>query len=100
MTDALKIRLWNFTYLQCLDLLTTLAFLAQGVQEGNPLVRFAMESFNPVVGLAFVKVVAMVMAGYCWYTQRERTLARINMFFAFIVAWNLLAMIMNAGAKA
>ena len=33
-----------FSYLQFLDLLTTLAFLSVGVQEANPLVNLALKS--------------------------------------------------------
>jgi hypothetical protein len=34
--------LWQYSYLQVLDFLTTIAFLVHGVQEANPIVRFAM----------------------------------------------------------
>ena len=30
--------LWQYSYLQILDFLTTIAFLVNGVKEGNPLV--------------------------------------------------------------
>ena len=34
--------LWQYSYLQVLDFLTTIAFLVNGVREGNPLVRLAL----------------------------------------------------------
>jgi hypothetical protein len=36
--------LLQFSYLQLLDLLTTIAFLANGVSEGNPIVAFAIRN--------------------------------------------------------
>ena len=34
--------LLQYSYLQMLDLLTTVAFLLHGIHEGNPLVRLAL----------------------------------------------------------
>jgi len=100
VTGALRTRLINFTYLQLLDLLTTVAFLLHGVQEGNPLVKFAMDrSPNPFLGLMAVKVAAMGLAAYCGIAGRERLLGRINFFFALVVAWNLVALIFSAAGR-
>lgn len=99
MTGAIRLRLLNFTYLQLLDLLTTVAFLLQGVQEANPLVQFAMaRSNNPILGLVAVKMAAMSLGLYCWMSGKERLLARINVLFAAVVAWNLVSLIV-AGSK-
>jgi F0F1-type ATP synthase membrane subunit a len=77
-----------------LDLLTTLAFLLHGVQEGNPLVRLALRySSNPLGGLLLVKMLALSLGFYCWRCGRQRLLTRINFLFAIVVAWNLLALI-------
>lgn len=35
--------LLQYSYLQILDLMTTVAFLLHGVREGNPLVRLALQ---------------------------------------------------------
>ena len=44
--------LLQYSYLQVLDFLTTLAFMINGVQEGNPLVRLALRySPEPLSGL-------------------------------------------------
>ena len=84
----------QYSYLQTLDFLTTVAFLLYGVQEGNPLVRWLMaESPSPLVGLLAVKVAAVVMGVIVWRLGRQRLLARVNVLFAIIVAWNLLALI-------
>src|SRR5262245_4952836 len=58
MTHALI----QYSYLQLLDLLTTMAFLLHGVREGNPLVRFAMENTShPLGGLFAVKGMALLL---------------------------------------
>ncbi len=84
----------QYSYLQMLDLLTTLAFMLHGIQEGNPLVRFALRySSHPLGGLLAVKVMALGLGFYCWRCGREKLLTRINILFAVVVAWNLLALI-------
>jgi len=89
--------LLQFSYLQALDFLTTVAFLLHGVHEGNPLVRLAMSfTANPLSALLVVKVAAIVLGIYCWWVRRTRVLARMNVLFALVVAWNLVALIVNA----
>jgi Domain of unknown function (DUF5658) len=86
----------QYSYLQMLDFMTTLAFLLNGVGEANPVVRFALQySPNPVGGLLVVKLVALALGIYCWRAGRQRLLGRINILFAVLVAWNLLALIAN-----
>lgn len=89
--------LWQFSYLQVLDYLTTIAFLLIGVQEGNPVVRLCMNvAPSPMVGLALVKLAALVLGLYCLRLGKDRLLARINVMFAMLVAWNLVALILGA----
>lgn len=84
----------QFSYLQVLDFLTTLVFLAHGVEEANPVVRAAVAlSHNPLQALLAIKAAAIVMAIYCRWSGRSRMLAGANAFFAAIVVWNLLALI-------
>ncbi len=91
--------LLQYSYLQVLDLLSTLAFLLHGVREGNPLVRMMMHlTANPLIGLVLVKVIAVGLGLYCWKLGRGRVLARINIAFALIVAWNLAALIIASAA--
>src|SRR5579884_357345 len=95
--DPLNQLLVQFSYLQALDFLTTVAFMLHGVQEGNPLVRLAMSlTANPLGALLFVKVAAIVLGIYCWRVRRSRLLLRMNVLFAVVVAWNLIALIVNA----
>jgi hypothetical protein len=91
----------HFAYLQTLDLLSTLAFLLSGVQEGNPLVRFAMaRAQDPLLGLLYVKIVALGLGLFCMATKRNRLLSRINLFFALLVAWNLYCLIYGLSLRA
>lgn len=86
--------LLQYSYLQVLDFLSTIAFLLTGVREGNPLVRVALQyAPDPVMGLAMVKLVAILLGVYCWKSGRLRLLGRMNFMFAVVVAWNLVALI-------
>ena len=90
----------RFTYLQLLDVLTTLTFLMSGMQEANPLVRAAMGvTSNPLVALLYVKAFAVLLGIYCWRRNKVRLLERMNVFYAIVVAWNLLAIVVDAAAK-
>ncbi|MBI1786963.1 MAG: hypothetical protein HYR60_05335 [Acidobacteria bacterium] len=87
-----------FCYLQLLDFLTTIAFLMQGVQEANPVVRWAIQAggTSPLGGLVAVKLVAMALGLYCWHRGKLRLLGSINLLFAAVVTWNVLAIILHA----
>ena len=51
--------LTQFAYLQLLDLLTTLTFLASGVGEANPMVRFLVAGAGSAIGgLLAAKLIA------------------------------------------
>lgn len=87
----------QFSYLQVLDFLTTIAFLVSGVKEGNPFVRLALTwGGNPLGGLIVVKLLAVCLGIYCWRMGRRQLLSRINLLFALVVAWNLVALILGA----
>jgi len=88
--------LLQFSYLQVLDFLTTIAFLLNGVQEANPIVKTAIAvSASPLAGLFAVKLVALILGWYCWRLGKQAVLARTNMIFAALVAWNLIALIVR-----
>jgi len=81
-----------FSYLQVLDGMSTLVFLMLGVGEANPVVKFAFSlGPNPVAGLLLVKIVAVLLGIYCWRLGRGHVLRAANLLFAFLVAWNLIA---------
>jgi hypothetical protein len=86
-----------FTYLQLLDLLTTVIFIIHGVKEANPLVKFALVAApTPLVGLLLIKAAALALGAYCCWQGRQKLLVRMNVFFAALVSWNLFAMIASA----
>jgi hypothetical protein len=90
-----------YSYLQALDLLTTLAFLMASVEEANPLVRQAMAlTGSPLGGLVLVKLAALALGFFCWRTGRIRLLQRANVFFAGLVAWNLVCLLLGLGRLA
>ena len=90
----------QYSYLQVLDFLTTLAFMINGVQEGNPVVRLALRyAPHPLSGLLAVKLVAIMLGFYCWMRGRERLLTRMNWLFAILVAWNLAALIISSAQR-
>jgi hypothetical protein len=85
--------LW-FAYLQILDLLSTTAFLLNGVGEANPIVRSLMAvAPNPVAGLVWAKLLGLMVAFLCWKTGRTRVLVLANCGYAFLITWNLVALI-------
>jgi hypothetical protein len=87
---------YQYSYLQLLDFLTTVAFLLNGVDEGNPVVAWAIRmSPSPLAGLAAIKIVALALGVYCWQTAKARLLGRINVAFAVLIAWNLFSLILK-----
>jgi Domain of unknown function (DUF5658) len=93
--------LFQYSYLQMLDLMTTTAFLVRGIQEANPMVRLALRiAPNPLGGLLAVKILAFGLGVYCWRCRRERLLSRMNMLFAVVVAWNLVVLILDGARTA
>ena len=88
---------WQYSYLQVLDFLTTLAFLLVGVREGNPVVRLVIElAPSPIFGLLTIKVLALGLGIFSLMSGRFRLLQRMNLVFALVVAWNLVALIVGA----
>jgi hypothetical protein len=83
-----------FSYLQFLDLLTTLAFLSMGVQEANPLVNLVLRSSDhPFYGLLFVKTLSLAIGLYCWLAGRHTVLSKANLLFAVLIVWNLVSVL-------
>lgn len=86
-----------FSYFQLLDLLTTVVFLLHGVHEANPVVKFAIAATPfPLLGLLLTKALAVGLGVFCWRLGREKLLGRMNIFFATLVSWNLVAMILGS----
>ncbi len=58
--------------LQIADALATYVGCLAGWGEGNPLVRYVMESFGLGPGLLLAKCAAIVFLGYLWAVRRNR----------------------------
>ena len=87
----------QYGYLQVLDILTTLAFLQTGVNEANPLIASLMQTaLSPLTVLIAVKVCALCLGIYCWRVQRRTTLSRATTFYAVLIAWNLLCLVVTS----
>ena len=86
----------QFVYLQLLDVLTTIAFLLNGVREANPLVRMGLAlGHSPWAVLVAVKLVGVALAIYCVRKSHVKLLQRVNIFFALLVTWNLIVVIVS-----
>ena len=89
----------EFVYLQLLDVLTTIAFLLQGVGEGNPIVRWVIQNGpHPIGSLFLMKAVAVAIAILCVYRHREGLLRKVNIFFAAVVLYNLVVLLITSPA--
>lgn len=91
---------FQYSYLQLLDILTTLAFLLAGVQEANPLARWMMQVAGaPLPGLVAIKGMALLLGLFCWWRGRTALLRKANVFFSLLVAWNLCCLILGLAAR-
>jgi len=88
----------EFAYLQILDILTTVAFLMQGVGEANPLIRWALGQGNPIYALVAVKVLGLALAALCIYRSRDRLLRRVNILFACLIVYNMIVILVTSPA--
>ena len=86
----------RFLMLQFLDIASTLVFLARGVEEANPLVKFSMDAVhNNVAGLLIVQLAAIPLALACLHFGRVKLLERMNRFFTLLVIWNFVAFLVS-----
>jgi Domain of unknown function (DUF5658) len=85
-----------FAYLQVLDLLTTLIFLKQGTQEGNPIARWGIEHWHvfPLWPMLAFKVV--LISAWLWIVfritspaQQRWVMSGSNVVGALVVLNNL-----------
>jgi hypothetical protein len=83
-----------FLYLQLLDFLTTMLGLRLGAAEISPFIRHLMR-VEPAVGVAASKLIAIMLAGWCLWTRRERVVRWVNYWYASLVVWNI-SVLLNA----
>ncbi len=82
-----------FVYLQLLDFLSTLIGLRLGLGEASPTIRPLIEPLGTALAVAVSKLVAFSLAGFCLYTGRDRIIRLINYWFAALVVWNMMLII-------
>jgi hypothetical protein len=69
------------------------------VKEANPFVQHAIDAMqSPVAGLLVIKAGAIVLGLVCWRMGKGHLLTRINVAFALLIAWNLVALVVAPGA--
>ena len=79
-----------FVYLQLLDFLTTMIGLRLGLSEASPTVRPFIEPFGAAAAVGLSKLIAFSLAGFCLFIGRERIIRLINYWFATLVVWNMM----------
>ena len=86
-----------FLYLQLLDFLTTLIGFKLGASEGSPFIVQLIHATSPVAGVAASKLVGIGLGALCLATHRARLLSWINYWYAALVVWNLLLILIAGG---
>jgi hypothetical protein len=84
----MKSPLMIFIFLQILDLATTLAALALGGRENNPIVAHIM-TVGPVAGLLISKLAVTGLAVAGAALRKYRGLRLANAVFTGVIAWNV-----------
>jgi hypothetical protein len=75
---------WTFAGLQVLDLLTTIVAFHLGAFEVNPLVAHLTVQFGRFRGVLISKLIAVLIA-----MGIRRLVWVVNLFYAFVVGWNI-----------
>ncbi|MGO9262691.1 MAG: DUF5658 family protein [Bryobacteraceae bacterium] len=87
-----------FVYLQLLDLLTTLVGFRLGAAEASPFIRLLMH-FGPAVGVAFSKLLALTLGGWCVYCKKLQLMRVIVFWYSGLVVWNLMILLAAPAVK-
>ena len=85
-----------FVYLQLLDLLTTLVGFKLGAAEASPFIRILMHA-GPAAGVIAAKLVALMLGGVCVYVKKMNLIRWISYWYAGLVVWNLMVMLVSTG---
>lgn len=79
-----------FLGLQVLDVISTLIGLRLGAQEGSTFIGRLLAA-GPLSGLIISKILAAGLAAFAVFLNRKRILVFLNIWFAGVVIWNLIA---------
>ena len=88
MGVSIRKPLYIFIVLQIMDFATTLAALAMGGSEQNPLIAHMLK-IGTVEGLLISKLIVIGLAAIGARLQKQNGLRLANLAFSGIVAWNL-----------
>lgn len=86
-----------FVYLQLLDFLTTLVGFKLGASEASPFIAKLIHATSPAMGVAASKVLGLAIGGICVATGRARLVTWINYWYAGLVVWNLMIILIAGG---
>jgi hypothetical protein len=93
----MKSLLMQYCYLQILDVLTTVAVVRNGLYAGNPILQLVIQSTpSPWQGLLLVKLVVLTLGIYCYHVRRGLLLQTVNVCYAFLIVWNIVAIIIGS----
>ena len=87
-----------FVALQVLDILTTLLGLEMGAEEGSAFLAKLMK-VGPVAALLIAKIIAVMLVAIAIKVKRPRIVVFLNYWFAAIVSWNLVIILMTQWAR-
>ena len=83
-----------FVALQVLDILTTLLGLEMGAQEGSMFLGRLMRA-GPVAALLIAKIIAVLLVAIALKFKRPRVVVFLNYWFAAVVSWNLVMILLS-----
>jgi len=86
-----------FVYLQILDFLTTMVGFRIGAHEASPFIVKLIHISSPAIGVAASKMVGLAIGGLCVATNRVRLLSFANYWYAALIVWNLVMILMAPG---
>jgi len=84
-----------FVILQILDILTTLIGLRAGAHEASVFVGRLMNA-GPIAGLLLSKILGVALVCTALKFRRPRVIIFLNYWFAAVVSWNLLLIVIIA----
>jgi Domain of unknown function (DUF5658) len=83
-----------FVVLQVLDILTTLMGLEMGAQEASMFLGQLMR-VGPVAALLIAKIMAVLLVATALKFKRPRVVVFLNYWFAVLVSWNLVMILIT-----
>jgi hypothetical protein len=92
--DIPKPSLLVFVALQLLDVLSTIVGIRLGASEASIFVGRILR-YGPMEGLLISKLMAVLLVAAALKFQRPRLVVFLNYWFAAVVSWNLIMIVMT-----